>query len=557
MAKSKIVSIAALCVLMLAVIVVFVYPGIGKDGRAGSLSDGQASAAVESQGVSGENKLEVLEVKFEPIQEGKNVMHVQVRNNASQDQSLIMYVYTLTGRAGWGRTFHETINAGATRSLRYAFMFREATGGSDYVRLRFYNPGLADGTDSFQWFRKEGNSEKWFKNIQYNCADMERRKTGDDKLVPASESQAAGVLGVFKEFQTLLKSGDYKQALALCTNDYLVAQHTDILLTRPDLLPNLELQDFVPWNMDEVPQLQPESVCSKGDALCLKARLENRTWTIDFIRDGEQWKMDWFAGYGPKGDWKDRWLVKMEKRNTKHFDIHYFKGSSAEKDIDRIVEQREKGIEEIGKFLGKEFTGRICLVFFEDADSKYRATKHQGSGWATGHTIVEIYNEGQKMDPYHEAVHIVMSPYGHPPALFNEGFAVYMVERMGAMTPNDLTGGKASIYERVRDLKGKNEWIPLSELITYTDIGPEWSRPPVAYPEAASFVKFLIDSYGKDKFLQAYGTLANSGDKQVHTRNIENLTTIYGKSLDELDKQWQQTFMKSQSQPDSGPQHAI
>jgi len=88
-----------------------------------------------------------------------------------------------------------------------------------------------------------------------------------------------------------------------------------------------------------------------------------------------------------------------------------------------------------------------------------------------------------------------------------------------------------TICARVRELKGKEPWIDLDELITYTEIGSKESRPPVAYPEAASFVKFLIDSYGKDKFLRAYKTLKNTNDKIVQQQNIETLEQIYGKSL--------------------------
>ena len=119
---------------------------------------------------------------------------------------------------------------------------------------------------------------------------------------------------------------------------------------------------------------------------------------------------------------------------------------------------------------------------------------HQGAGWAFGNTIVEIYNENQKLDPYHEAVHVLMRPYGSPPALFNEGFATYMSERLGTHALKNLGGGKSSIYERVRELKSKGEWIELEELFTYAKIGTKESRPPISYAEAAAFVKFLNES---------------------------------------------------------------
>ncbi|MHC4648105.1 MAG: hypothetical protein ACYTBJ_21810, partial [Planctomycetota bacterium] len=92
------------------------------------------------------------------------------------------------------------------------------------------------------------------------------------------------------------------------------------------------------------------------------------------------------------------------------------------------------------------------------------------------------------------------------------------------------------------ELKKKAEWIELEELIAYTEIGSRESRPPVAYAEAASFVKFLIDEYGRDRFLEAYKTLRNSGKKQVHQQNIRELERIYGKSLQELQEDWEKAF---------------
>jgi hypothetical protein len=234
----------------------------------------------------------------------------------------------------------------------------------------------------------------------------------------------------------------------------------------------------------------------------------------------------------------------MEKRITKHFDIYYMKDSTAARDIDRIAKEKDKGFQEICTFLDAESDVRIRMVLFEDGRTKHAETGHQGRGWAYGNTIVEVYNEWEQLDPYHETTHVLMRTFGSPPALFNEGFAVYMSERLGAHALDDLSGGKATIYERVRELKSKGEWIELEELITYNEIGSHESRPPVAYAEAASFVKFLIDEYGKDKFLQTYKKLKNSNNKIIHWTNKRTLQKIYGKSLSELKQEWERTFTK-------------
>jgi len=234
----------------------------------------------------------------------------------------------------------------------------------------------------------------------------------------------------------------------------------------------------------------------------------------------------------------------MEKRCTKHFDVYYFKESTAAREIDQIADQKDEGFQDICRFLGKDSDVRIRLVLFEDGRTKHAETGHQGRGWAYGSTIVEVYNEQEKLDPYHETTHVLMRPFGNPPALFNEGFAVYMSERLGTNALKDLGGGLSTIYQRVRELKSKDQWIEFEELITYTEIGSRESRPHIAYAEAASFAKFLIDEYGKAKFLLAYKELENSGSRIVHLRNKRTLQQIYGKSLSELEEKLESVFQK-------------
>jgi len=43
---------------------------------------------------------------------------------------------------------------------------------------------------------------------------------------------------------------------------------------------------------------------------------------------------------------------------------------------------------------------------------------------------------------------------------------------------------------------------------------------------AGAFVKFLIEKYGKGKFLQIYQTLKNSDDKIVHQQNIKKIICV-------------------------------
>jgi hypothetical protein len=492
-----------------------------------------------------ESSLKILDVKFEPIRQGKNIVRVKVQNISSQDQFFKIGIYTRSpdyGRngIGWGTSFSETIRPQETKWARFAFKIQGPITDKTLVRLRFFNP------DSLQ------NSERkeHFEQRIYASGDLEHYKSDQTAAKPASEAESKAVVAAFRRIQNLIREEKYEQAWQFFTKDYQDAEFQSPGLKAFERImnPKRPMDSAFWWEKEDFLKLQPGAVTEQNEIFALTATDERQSWTIDFVQQDSKWKIDWISGYVPRvlgwQNWEERLLPTMEKRSTKHFDIYYFKGSTAAREIDKIAEQKDKGFEEICKFLGTDSDLRIRLVLFEDGRTKHAETGHQGRGWAYGSTIVEVYNDREQLDPYHETTHILMRPFGNPPALFNEGFAVYMSERLGAFALDDLGGGQSSIYERVRELKSKGEWIDLEKLITFNEIGSHESRPPVAYAEAASFVKFLIDKYGKDKFFRAYSELKNSNNKIVHWTNKMALQNIYGKQLSDLQEEWEKAFQQ-------------
>ncbi|MHC4456676.1 MAG: M56 family metallopeptidase [Planctomycetota bacterium] len=487
------------------------------------------------------SNLEVMDVKIDPIRQGKNVVHVEVKNNSEEDQMFRIQMYTRSPDVGgWGTSFFDTIKAGETKWTRHSCKIRGPIADGTYIRLDFHNPGPTASFDMEKWSQKIGRTD-WFKRVKYFASDLEHYKADKSQIKAASKDEADAVIKTLRQIQDHIKNKEYESAWSLFTQDF---RDTEFAF-RYDAFERFKQmmespQRYVLSGM-ELLALEPKSVNRQNDVFVLDAAMQDKLWTVDFVQAGEQYKLDSISGL-ISNDWQERLLPLLETRTTKHFDIYYFKDSTAEREIEQIVNEKEKGFAEICQFLGRDSDVRIRMIFFEDGETKRYATAHQGAGWAFGNTIVEVYNEEEKLDPYHETVHILMGPYGGPPAMFTEGFATYMSERLGAHGLENLGGGEASLYGRVRELKEKDEWIELEELVTYTDIGPEWSRPPISYAEAGAFVKFLIDSYGKDKFLRAYKTLKNSDEKAEQQQNVKELEQIYGKSLQELEKQWEKAF---------------
>jgi hypothetical protein len=229
---------------------------------------------------------------------------------------------------------------------------------------------------------------------------------------------------------------------------------------------------------------------------------------------------------------------KFQKRDSQHFEVYCFPDSLASKELGSILEGRELGFQKISATLSVTYSQPIRIFFFPDAASKKDVTGHTGDGLAFDNNIVEVYNEKTKLDPYHELTHIIAGQLGDPPAAFNEGLAVYMSESLGADALKNLGSPGKTVDEATVAARSQGKIIPLETLITFTDIGPEESNPQVSYPEAASLVKFLIKSYGLEKFRLAYSSLKNADDPQGVEANRQTFKRIYGAFPQEIEGAW-------------------
>jgi len=79
-------------------------------------------------------------------------------------------------------------------------------------------------------------------------------------------------------------------------------------------------------------------------------------------------------------------------------------------------------------------------------------------------------------------------------------------------------------------------------LLTFREIGSEESRPDIAYPEAPAFVQFLVERYGKEKFLDVYRRLKDPASKADLDQNARKLVEIYVKTPAQLESDWLKSF---------------
>jgi hypothetical protein len=223
-------------------------------------------------------------------------------------------------------------------------------------------------------------------------------------------------------------------------------------------------------------------------------------------------------------------LSQFHKREGRHFLIYYFPDSLAAHEMDRIVEERDRGFEKIAIVLGVSSERKIRLFLFPDGESKEKETGHHGAGWAFGNNVIEVYNEKTKLDPYHETAHILSEQLGSPAALFNEGFAVYVSEFLGGDALREPGSPGKTCDQAVMETRAKGNFITLERLLSFDEIGSEATSPSTSYPEACSAVRFLVGRYGLDKLREAFATIS-AGDQKAFQK-------VFGASTTDIERIW-------------------
>lgn len=489
--------------------------------------------------------LSVRSVKFEPIGSDKNVVHVSVSNPTPKQKCFLVDIRT-DGHIAWERQYTATLKAGERRRVRCAFSFVGAVAKDSSIRLRFYEPVSAGSWDESQYFQQQ----------LFSLSDLELRTPAELKSMPESDVRAVQARREFSSFQQLIRQGHYSKIWdSVFSKDYQDASFQSLDIFENSMTGSYSTcLDY--WDRDTLLAMHPASVGSSSNLIVLSVTNGKETWQINFTPSESGWRIDWISGYVPvvlqptpdQDKILETLLAKTQIFNTQHFEIHYYKNSTAERELSSVAQTREKGYAQIVESLGLSglpSDKKITLFLFQDMKTKFLDTRHIGLGFASGDIIGEVYNEKQRLDPYHEPTHILMRPYGNPPAILNEGVAVYMSERLGAPALRYLGGGDQTIYARVRDFKQKGEWIGLKELLSFTNIGSQGSRTALAYTEAGAFVKFLIETFGKEKFLDAFKKLKNSEDPNIRRLNQEELERIYRSTLQKLEEDWERSFLSN------------
>lgn len=230
---------------------------------------------------------------------------------------------------------------------------------------------------------------------------------------------------------------------------------------------------------------------------------------------------------------KQEWLTQK----SGHYVFYYSKDFLVEKDIGKIAELKEKHYDKILDFLNLKNNRVIQYYLYSSLKDKTMLMGDDSPGnaiWGelelinsepktSKFEIHAVYNDKCKFIGEHEDTHLLSLPLGLSIYLFCEGLAQFMEE--------NLFGKDIDIISK--ELLNQNKLYSIKELAD----NKNWEKveSKIIYPEVGSFARFLINTYGWDKFKEAYRKLSRLNNFQENLKIIEE---SFGKSIEELEKEW-------------------
>ena len=217
--------------------------------------------------------------------------------------------------------------------------------------------------------------------------------------------------------------------------------------------------------------------------------------------------------------------------HTRHFDLYYAPGSIDAGDLAALAEDHEYRYARLAERLGVKPGGRIASYLYPDADTKARLTGARRTNVAPvwlrrpqTHVLLGEYDAVFA----HELAHVFSRPFGLPVVRASlsvglvEGFAVAMEPPDGLPTPHEQVLSAA-----LRRARGDLSALTLADDLAprLTPLGFWTGRSAVSYTTMGSFVGYLVEAYGAERFERVYARA--------------DFEAVYGRTVRALAGEWQ------------------
>jgi hypothetical protein len=214
------------------------------------------------------------------------------------------------------------------------------------------------------------------------------------------------------------------------------------------------------------------------------------------------------------------------KSDTTEMVIFYYEnGSTADKNIEEIKKITLNDIKKLLAIIHVEnYDGQLTYFLVESRKRMKELIGHEINAGAIPrqNAVYAVYGEVKAIG-MHEFNHIIVhNTWGNPSNKWmSEGFAVYSDDEWGSYDLHSLS----------KYFLDKNKIILLNDLFGRFDSYEE----RITYPQAGSFVKYIIENYGSDKF------------RELWSKGDDAISEVYNKSIYVLEKEWLEEIKKSNS----------
>jgi hypothetical protein len=224
---------------------------------------------------------------------------------------------------------------------------------------------------------------------------------------------------------------------------------------------------------------------------------------------------------GPSG-FDDNWRV----HESPHFLLHARPGSFADLNARHFGEVLEDQYAWTLHMMAAQYDGRVSGFLYESASDSGRLHDRSGTGYPATEAFSAVctppLEDGLLGLLGHESNHVVLwNALGRPgTSLMNEGLAsAVLSERYHRV-------GRHFLYPWTRANRGR-----LPSIATLAD-DSRWGlvESQLAYNASASFLAYLLETYGTDRLRQLYDVTSSD-----FTRRFAE---IYGRPLEEVEADW-------------------
>jgi tetratricopeptide (TPR) repeat protein len=207
------------------------------------------------------------------------------------------------------------------------------------------------------------------------------------------------------------------------------------------------------------------------------------------------------------------------KFETDHFIIYYSSNVIDEQRIKWVASEHEFRLYQITRLLGTTVSGKISSYIYPSAEVKKRLIGAGGTNISKPwRREIHINYESLDASLKHELVHATSSELGIP--VLNVSPLSGLTEGLAMAVEWDW--GSRTLHEYAAGMKQLNLMRDINSLLSVTGFMSQASS--VSYVLCGSFCRFLMDTYGVERFKQVY--------------RYGNFEKVYGKSLNDLQTEW-------------------